>query len=33
MSQTTIDYDSAWKQALETFFPDFMALFFCRRLC
>ena len=28
MSQTTVDYDSPWKQALEVFFPDFMAFFF-----
>ena len=28
MSQTTTDYDSPWKEALEVFFPDFMAFFF-----
>jgi hypothetical protein len=28
MSAPAGDYDSPWKQALELFFPDFMALFF-----
>ena len=28
MSQATDDYDSPWKRALETFFPDFLAFFF-----
>jgi hypothetical protein len=28
MSEPAGDYDSPWKQALETFFPDFMAFFF-----
>ena len=28
MNQTTADYDSPWKEALEDFFPDFMAFFF-----
>jgi hypothetical protein len=27
-SEPAGDYDSPWKQALETFFPDFMAFFF-----
>ena len=27
MSQVTTDYDSPWKEALEVFFPDFMAFF------
>ena len=28
MSEPADDYDSPWKQALEIFFPDFMAFFF-----
>ena len=28
MSEVTTDYDSAWKQTLKVFFPDFMAFFF-----
>lgn len=27
-SEPASDFDSPWKQALETFFPEFMAFFF-----
>lgn len=28
MTETRADYDSPWKEILETYFTDFMALFF-----
>ena len=28
MSDATDNYDSPWKEALEHFFPDFLAFFF-----